>query len=179
MMGIVLSIFDKSRGPIILLAFPGLHDDNRLKQLPFLMDVHEEGFFLHEFDDLRTANWVFKTDNPQARGGIDTIMLSVVSYKEPIAIDLRSYREIIEYFIHKLQHSLELCKGINFEAFPSEYKKLATLVMSFYRFLIKEKIFFEENFEQKVFYELSHVGKTCLLNRLNATFPDNTNRIWV
>lgn len=176
MIGIVLCIFDTLIGPKILYKIPKSTINPHVEFIPNLMDLENDDFFIHEFKDLKTANYQFKVFNPSTRGMNNMLMLSVYSHDEQCPIDLSSFKEIIIYFAEKLK------KNFIFENITKDeetFNALKKVLYDFHKALAKERVFFEQNYSKKVYYELSSNGKRALLNRLNANFPDPENKVWV
>ena len=52
----ILSHFDHRYGPKILVSVPELPPSINLDHIPSLMDLYKEGFFIAEFQGVKTAN---------------------------------------------------------------------------------------------------------------------------
>ena len=169
MLGIVLSFFDTCEGPKVLLKFPSSIEKTEIAHIPNLMDVFDKGFIVYELDELKTANYVFETNNPITRGRRDTLMLSLISHHERYHLNLNSFREIIEVFVKKLKKKKDLYKAIphsNDEHGAKDFKKLKKLVYSFYNCLPTENHVSEPNLKKKLTFELSTLGKSEILSQL-------------
>jgi len=93
----LLSHFDKIMGPRIFLHSPDGINIEALKQIPALMDLDEHGFLIHVTEKYRSANRIFTIPNVHARGGMETLQLSVV-VDIKTKIDLNVFRKILTYF---------------------------------------------------------------------------------
>ena len=170
MIGIVLSMFDTCVGPKILLKYPKSVESVHINHIPKLMDVFEEGFIVYEFGSLKTANFIFETNNPVARGQRDTLMFSVISVNNQYQLNLNSFKEIIEYFVDEIKNISDLYKGLHHEEISGgskEFKKLKLLINSFYEFLPKENVVFEPKLKKKLTFELSTLGKSDIISQLS------------
>ena len=75
---VILSHFDNVLGPRVFMKIPENNETNNYHHITALMDLDEEGFSIHETDQYRSANRIFTVPNQSARGGHETLQLSVV-----------------------------------------------------------------------------------------------------
>jgi PAS domain-containing protein len=75
---VILSYFDNVLGPRIFLIIPENTSTENLTHVTALMDLDDEGFSVYMTDQYRSANRIFTIPNENARGGSDTLQLSVV-----------------------------------------------------------------------------------------------------
>ena len=75
---VILSHFHNILGPRIFMKIPEQDQMDNYHHITALMDLDEEGFSIHMTDDYRSANRIFTILNENARGGTETLQLSVV-----------------------------------------------------------------------------------------------------
>ncbi len=145
MYNLVLSHFDCRIGPRVFLNVPELPNQGLLWEIPRLMDIDEKAFFIHEFEEFKTTNLVFTIPSPIARGGQETLMISIIILNDDEA-DPRIYQELLEQFVDELKKSKEAYKAFYKESKKIEgcfevYNKIKDLLNSVYLSLPKETFF--------------------------------------
>ncbi|MHA2391462.1 MAG: ADP-ribosylation factor-like protein [Promethearchaeota archaeon] len=147
MLNLVLSHFDSTIGPKVFLNIPKLSNQILLEKIPSLMDLYEEAFFIHEFDEFKTANLIFTipSPSPYTRGGQESLMISIVLLKEE-EMDLKVFQELLKQLVAELKKIKELYRVFNRQIQNIRdnqvvYKKIEELLHSFYHSLPKETIF--------------------------------------
>ena len=75
---IILSHFHPTYGPKILLKAPESLNESEFYHLPALMDLYNEGFFIHTFGNYKSANYIFNIPNKGARGSIELLLVSII-----------------------------------------------------------------------------------------------------
>ncbi len=85
MRALVLSVFDAIQGPVGFLCDPpnALSDAQR-GVVCKLMDIHDEGFFLHIVGDIHGAHLSFKIPSKIGRGQVESLLVSIMLQKGPI-----------------------------------------------------------------------------------------------
>ncbi len=164
-----LIYFDSVLGPKIVLKSPQL-DNFRIQIIPSLMDLHEEGFFTHEMNGVRTANLMFEIPSPTARGRKEIFMISIVTFDT--FYNLSSFQEIMEIFIDGFLNIKNIHRYFesNLEEVPEE---IATYFLSFDKALPKNKDEFAQTFSKVPIYELSSIGKDFIVNSLNKNLSQS------
>ncbi|TFF96353.1 MAG: hypothetical protein EU544_00820 [Promethearchaeota archaeon] len=178
MLFVILSSFDNRLGPKIFLKTPEDVENVYLDQVPLLMDLYREGFFIHEFGNLRTANLIFEIRSPLARGRKELLMISIVSYAENFYLDLNSFKEILQFFTNRLKNIKDLYEGFHCEQLNrgrEKFSQLYELMHSFYNNLPSERQLHEKLFSQVLTFKLSSQGKSHILENLRQEL--NTRRI--
>jgi len=145
MINIVLSHFDTIIGPKVFLNIPKLSNQNLLKQIPNLMDFYGEAFFIHEFDEFKTANLIFKIPSPDSRGRQESLMISIIHLNDEI-MDLKVLEKLLIQFTNEIRNIKDLYivfnRGANiFKDIHVIYKKIEELLISLYHSLPKQTIF--------------------------------------
>lgn len=82
MIFLVLSHSHVNLGPRLVTTYPGLPDNILLDHLPFLIDFYDPGFFIHEFGELKTSNFIFTMDTMKPRGQEEIFMISIAFMTE-------------------------------------------------------------------------------------------------
>ncbi|MHA1292015.1 MAG: hypothetical protein ACTSQJ_05035 [Promethearchaeota archaeon] len=177
MIGVILSVFDNLIGPKIFLKIPKSAKLISIDYIPLLMDLFKEGFFIHEFGDLKTANLIFNIYSPMARGRTELLMFSIISYQEQYNLNLSSFKEIMEFFVYKFRKIKDLYKGFRYKELPNAcrvYKEIVDFVYSFYEFIPKDSTIIRQNFSKILVYELSPSGKDSIIKSLQSKLSKNS-----
>ena len=161
----VLSYFDNIIGPKIFLQFPNVNSHINLDYIPLIMDLYDKGFFIHECNDLKTANLIFDIKDPLARGRINRLMISIILIEKEYALNLNSFKEIMEFLALKLNKIDDLYKGFYCESMPEAidyYNEIKDFMYSFHQSLNTYK----KNVSKISIYSLSPTGKNNIIRSL-------------
>ena len=60
MEALILCRFDPTYGPKVFLKAPNSLNEEKIKDIPSLMELRSKGVFIHISEDLKTANLFFK-----------------------------------------------------------------------------------------------------------------------
>jgi len=107
---LVLSHFDSIIGPMVFLNVPKLPSQEVLNEIPRLLDFYQEGFFIYEFEDLKTSNLIFTIPSPIARGGEVNLMISIIIFNNEDT-DLNIFQETLEQFARELKEINDIYKA--------------------------------------------------------------------
>ena len=176
MIGVILSIFDNLVGPKTFFKIPNSNGPVYLDHVPLLMDLFKEGFFVHEFGDLKTANLIFEIHSPIARGRKELLMFSIISYKNDYNFNLNSFQEVMEFFVYKLKTIDNLYKGFHGKEFQdanSICNEISHLLYSFYDTLPNDNAIIKQNFSIIPSYELSPSGRDSIMTYLQEKFTQS------
>ncbi|MFX1312748.1 MAG: PAS domain S-box protein [Promethearchaeota archaeon] len=101
MEALILSRFDPFYGPKIFLKAPESLDDEKVRKIPSLMELQTKEIFIHIFKQIKTANLFFKIPNHYARGGNESLMISIITdVKSDISLMLA--HNLLENFAQNL-----------------------------------------------------------------------------
>ena len=129
------------------------------------MDLYDKGFFIHECNDLKTANLIFDIKDPLARGRINRLMISIILIEKEYALNLNSFKEIMEFLAFKLNKIDDLYKGFYCESMPEAidyYNEIKDFMYSFHQSLNTYK----KNVSKISIYSLSPTGKNNIIRAL-------------
>ena len=129
------------------------------------MDLYEQGFFIHECGELKTANLIFDIKDPIARGRINRLMISIILIEKEYTINLNSFKDIMEFAAHKLKNIDDLYKGFYRESLPEAinyYNEIKDFMYSFHQSLNTYK----QNMAKISIYSLSPTGKNNIIKSL-------------
>ena len=178
----LLCHFNHHSGPMIFLKVPELGNSIHLDHIPALMDLYNEGFFIHEYGGIRSANFIFEIPNPLTRGKAEMLMISLVSYDE--RYNLNSFQEILQFFVRQFREIPEVYKIFHHKSqYPSKkntkLKAVSDFFHSFNYSLPKKDTYFMNNTNKTLMYGLSHLGKKKIIDNLQKSFihmkkSDNT-----
>lgn len=167
----VLSHFDNRVGPKAVLILPEAPDYFQLEHVSFLIDFYEEGFFVHSFGEINSANLIFKLSNPLARGSTEVIMISLVFVNEDY--DLSSFQEILHLFAAGFEEIKEGYKAFYTEAemidASAKNEEMKQYLEEFQNSLPKERANFRLRQTKILIFGLPKAGITSIINSLENT----------
>ncbi|MGV9173341.1 MAG: hypothetical protein ACOC44_20520 [Promethearchaeia archaeon] len=172
----ILSYFDNRIGPKVLFTFPDLtsiRSNIYFKKIPILMDLYNNGFFIHEFGIIRTANLIFNIYNPSARGRQDRAMLSLLSINEDYNVDLKSFKEIMECLILNLKQDQNIHKAFRYRETENGMKcfsKMKDILLNFHNSLPANNFLAKKKLVEIPTYGLSRKEKSTIIDSIQNTF---------
>jgi len=178
----ILSNFNNRIGPQIFLKFPDIMPSMYLDRIPLLMDLHKNGFFIHEFSKIKSANLIFDVYSPLARGRKEILMLSLVSINEEYSLSLSSFQEIMLFFVNEFRKIKDIYRGFYYEQIPEakkEFIEITDFLHSFSQSLPNERAIFKQNISKILTYGLSQSGKINIIKNLQAKFSQSKQTIGV
>ena len=99
---LIFSHFDARLGPVPFLHFPDSFDKDILNQIPDLMNIFDEkGFFVHIVGDFQSANLNFEVYNPNARGDVEMLLISIILTEGDLNIKLAE--ELLKNFANEIK----------------------------------------------------------------------------
>ncbi|MFX0141961.1 MAG: PAS domain-containing protein, partial [Candidatus Hodarchaeota archaeon] len=107
---LILSHFDVIEGPRILLKAPELAEDKTLEQIPQLLNLFEEGFFVQIFSEFKSTNLIFNIPSDYARGRQEILLISILLNIEK-DIDLNLAQNLLIDFKRRLRTLPEAFKA--------------------------------------------------------------------
>ncbi|MHA1792721.1 MAG: ADP-ribosylation factor-like protein [Promethearchaeota archaeon] len=170
MKAFLLTYFDNIVGPRIFLKVPEQVNESITKNIPMLMNLYQEGFFIHEFGTFKSANLFFEISSKKARGGAEMLMATIVVSGEQGEINTRLTKTYLEKFAEEMNKVKNAYKGFYMGSNSQKgdekvFENIKELFYSFYESLpditilnpIKADIFV---------FGLSKVGKTTIIHVL-------------
>ncbi|MFX1500521.1 MAG: PAS domain S-box protein [Promethearchaeota archaeon] len=167
---IILSYFHPRYGPKILLKTPESLDEKEFYHLPALMDLYDEGFFVHTFGNYKSANYIFNIYNKGARGNIETILISLI-FDVNSNINYELSKELLIGFEREFQTIEEVYKAFyvenkQYEDASEKLKEVNDLFLTFYNSIPEENIVYKQKEAKILVFGLSYAGKTTIINYL-------------
>ncbi|MHA1723300.1 MAG: PAS domain-containing protein [Promethearchaeota archaeon] len=135
MNALVLSYFDNILGPRVFLKAPESASDSDLEMLPSLMDLNENGFFVHITDKFKSVNLIFNIFSEYARGKKENLLISMVTDINN-EINLKLSRELLEAFAKQVKNVKKGYKAFysNTSRYEFDAEKLQEIKQIFYTF---------------------------------------------
>lgn len=145
---VILSYFHPQYGPKILLKAPESLNENDFYYLPALMDIYNEGFFIHTFGNYKSANYIFNIFNKEARGSIETLLISII-FDINSNINHNLSKELLEGFEKELQDIEDVCKAFyvekkKYEDAAEKYNIVKELFFTFYNSILEKSIVYKQ-----------------------------------
>lgn len=124
-------------GPKIFLKAPKTLNEEKIKNLPLLMELRSKGVFIHIFEGIRTANLFFKVPNEYARGGVESLLISIISDVNS-DLKLTLAQELLESFAKELINLKDAYRAFDinskdYKVNPDKLKEIENLFFSFYK----------------------------------------------
>lgn len=157
-----MSRFDIKVGPKLFLNVPELPPQKNLVHIPLLMDFYEEGFFIHEFGELKTSNLIFSIPSPITRGDQENLMISIVFLEEKEE-DPKIFQGLLEEFVYELKEIQDVYKGFykeeeKFEESHQIYTKIVNLLNTVHNSFPKEIVFMKSRDINLVLFDFIKEG---------------------
>jgi small GTP-binding protein len=175
---LILSHFHEKIGPKIVLTAPESHEDINLDQIPSLMDLYDDGFFVHMFGNFKSANFIFEIPSQHGRGKIEMLLITIL-------IDVDSYinfdlsKELLEGFRKAIQKIEDAYKAFYvgneiYETAKNKFDEIKSLFFTFYNSIPEESIMYERKDAKVLVFGLANAGKTTLINNLKTEITKET-----
>jgi PAS domain S-box-containing protein len=137
---LILCRFDPIYGPKIFLKAPKSLNEEEIKKIPTLMEIRPDGFFIHIFENLKTANLFFKIPSAYARGGKEGFLISIVSNINS-ELKLMWAKELLESFAQNLTNLEEVYKAFDYDTKnyigdKGKLSEIENLFFSFYNSIV-------------------------------------------
>ena len=167
---LVLSHFDQIKGPKTFMTVGDEIPDNYLDEVPSYMDYHDEGYFIHEYGKIKSANLIFLVPNPLARGGSEIVMISVVLIDENS--DPRNYYTTLEQFVKSIKKidNIETSFYLNKDNNSGAYcilEKIESLMYSTYNTLPVKPVYIISDGAKVLMLNLNKEDNSTLLEFLD------------
>jgi len=154
---IILSRFDPVYGSKIFLKTSDTLNEEELMQIPQLMAIPSKGFFIHVFENLKTANLFFKLPSKFARGRFEKLLISIITDINN-DLNLALSRELLESFATSLLNLKDAYKAFDIEmkdykGDPEKLSEIEKLISVFYITIkpaIKALEISEQNLKERV-----------------------------
>ncbi len=157
MKAIILSRFDPVYGSKIFLKTSDTLNEEELMHIPQLMTIPSKGFFIHVFENLRTANLFLKLPSKFARGRFEKLLISIITDINN-DLNLTLSQELLESFATSLLNLNDAYKAFDIEmkdykGDPEKLSEIEKLLSSFYITIkpaIKALEISEQNLKERV-----------------------------
>ncbi|MHA2120866.1 MAG: GAF domain-containing protein [Promethearchaeota archaeon] len=116
---LILSRFDPLYGPKIVLKAPKSLEEEIVNKIPSLMELPTKEVFIHIFGKFKTANLFFKLSSPFARGGYESLLISLVTESSK-NLTLMLANELLTGFTTHITELEDAYKAFDHE--PKEFK---------------------------------------------------------
>lgn len=135
---IVLSHFNVIQGPKIVLQVPETSTINDIEQIPQLLNLYDEGFFIQIFPTFKSANLVFEIDSMYARGKREMLLISILVGENEGSVNLNFAQQLLESFVKEFKEIEYIYKGLyvnsqRFQGATEKFNEIRNLLFSFYK----------------------------------------------
>ncbi|MFX1379442.1 MAG: hypothetical protein ACFFA4_10150 [Promethearchaeota archaeon] len=162
----VLSHFDSIIGPKVFFNVPELLSQEVLDEIPRFLDFYQEGFFIYEFENIKTSNLIFTVPSPIARGREVNLMISIIIMDDENT-DPSIFQETLEQFACELKQVKDIYKAFDSDKNSSIdqneiSKTVEELLNSVYFALPKDTISSEKREINLVLFDFFEEGESQL-----------------
>ncbi|MHA2392468.1 MAG: hypothetical protein ACXAEX_11040 [Promethearchaeota archaeon] len=126
---VALSYFHRKIGPSVFYSYPKDSLDRELSvKIANIMDLYNEGFFTHSFENLKSLNYYFEIHSDWARGNMEMLMVSTIIDQQLSPEIEEKISELCVEFSEQLQSNEEIFTAfyINDINYHEEDKDLIT-----------------------------------------------------
>ena len=175
MNSIVLSYFNGTYGPKILIETPKIFSDTQTAHVAKLIDsAFEKGFFIHKFPDMFSTNYFFEVPSPWARGNRELVLISIIfspDYKESLSIYETPLTEFVSKFlkdneIYRCFYISEFSKLKFKDSIQIKFQEAQNLVQDLLNVLPSEMLSIHKSTAKLFVFGLDRAGKTTILSRI-------------
>ncbi|MHA1786294.1 MAG: ADP-ribosylation factor family protein [Candidatus Helarchaeota archaeon] len=183
-MPIIFSFFHPIKGPSQMFIIP---EDEAQKdgyrEITKLLDfVEKKGFFVHSFENFKTANYYFEIPSDWARGKREMALVSVVFEKE--GFNSQIFQIPLSEFVIELLSIKDIYKGFyintpsNGDANEIQAKntEIKALLENLFKVLPKSIVSIKKKSLKLFVFGLDRAGKTSILERLKRNEFVQTKR---
>ncbi|MFX1275800.1 MAG: PAS domain S-box protein [Promethearchaeota archaeon] len=175
---LLLSHFNAKFGPLIFMMAPETSNKEEFDQIPSLMDLYSEGYFMHVFGDFKSANYIFNIPSERGRGKVETLLISIVVDMDS-DINLEMSKELLEGFVSEFQaiedsYKAFLVDRLEYADAEDKLQEVKNLFDSFYKTIPKESVMYERKDAKILVFGLSQAGKTTIMNSIRKEMSNRT-----
>ncbi len=133
---LILSYFHSMIGPKILFQAPESSQNDSFDEILSLMDLRDEGFFVHISGGFKSANNLFEIPSSYARGSRDILLISFLISENEGDINIDITREFLERFEREIKKIKDAYKAFYLDSstFVGDQNKLNEIRTMFYTF---------------------------------------------
>ncbi|MFX1496980.1 MAG: PAS domain S-box protein [Promethearchaeota archaeon] len=159
--------------PYIFQKVPETIERDDLKQVPTLIELYEDGFFIHMFGTFKTANLLFDIPSKYSRTKKERLLISIiVDNKSKIKATLA--QELLEGFVEEFKKIKKVYKAFYvdsqvYQGDPDKLEKIKTLLNTFNATFPEEQVIFEQKEAKVLIFGLSLAGKTTIIRTRRKT----------
>ena len=111
---LVLTHFNIKAGPQVFLKAPESTSINEIQMIPNLLNLYNEGFFIHIFEGSKSYNYIFNIDSQYTRGNKEILLLSMMT-EVNTALDAYFAEQILKDFARELNDITDAYQGFYFD----------------------------------------------------------------
>ncbi|MFW9950268.1 MAG: ADP-ribosylation factor-like protein, partial [Candidatus Thorarchaeota archaeon] len=164
---ITLSYLNPFFRPYVFLKVPDSAENDYLSQVPFLMQMYDNGFFKHMFGKFKTANLLFEIPSEYARTKREHLLISIIidnKSKFDTALTQKLLEGLVEEF--KIVEFAFKAFYINSQVYKGDinkYNEIKKLLNTFYTTFPKKEVIFEQKEAKILVFGLYLAGKTTII----------------
>jgi hypothetical protein len=185
---LILSHFNIFEGPIIAFRIPENSNFKGFKTIPKHLSIHEENFFIYDYEIFKTANLKFRVPSKTKRMEYEDLMISVVIINEQISPKI--FQSILKKFEEEIKNLNHIYKGLynSFEEHTAKFLEIKKLLLKYYqaineidgiRFDIKLNYKFPWGSHICYFYQKKEDLMDILVPYIKVGLEENQFCVWV
>lgn len=164
---IILSHLNPFFRPYIFLKVPETIERDDLNQIPWLIEMYENGFFKHMFGTFKTANLLFDIPSEYSRTKKEHLLISVIIDKDS-KFNTSLTQKLLEGFVEEFRKIDSVYKAFYitsqvYEGDVNKYNAVKTLLDAFNTSIPQNDVIFEQKEAKVLVFGLFLAGKTTLI----------------
>ncbi|MFX0005003.1 MAG: ADP-ribosylation factor-like protein, partial [Promethearchaeota archaeon] len=153
--------------PYIFLKIPETIQRDDLKQVPYLINLYDDGFFIHTFGTFKTANLIFDIPSEYSNTSKERLLITLVTdSKSQINVNLA--QEFLEGLVEDFKKIEDVYKAFYmdsriYEGDPAKLEEIRLLLDMFNTSFPEEEVIFEQKEAKILIFGLTMAGKTTII----------------
>lgn len=165
---LILNHFNVKIGPVSILYHPTTISHRVLEKTAQLLNIMEnKDFFIHIIRGMNSANHQFNISNEEARGGFESLQISMILTDNNINVDFS--QKFLAEFVAEIKKIPEVHKAFYKEMYKDgedKFVELESLFKSFYDAIPEEKCIQNQRDAKVFIFGLAQAGKTSIIKRM-------------
>ncbi|MFX0040384.1 MAG: ADP-ribosylation factor-like protein [Promethearchaeota archaeon] len=153
--------------PYIFLKVPETIQRDDIKQVPYLIDLYDGGFFIHTFGTFKTANLMFNIPSKYSNTTKEHLLITLVTENKS-QINNSLAQEFLEGLVEDFKKIEDAYKAFYmnsriYEGDPAKLEEIRLLLDTFNTSFPEEEVIFEQKEAKILIFGLTMAGKTTII----------------
>ena len=153
--------------PYIFLKIPETIQREDIKQVPYLIDLYDDGFFIHTFGTFKTTNLIFDIPSEYSNTTKEHLLITLVTdSKSQINVNLA--QKFLEGLVEDFKKIEDVYKAFYvdsriYKGDPAKLEEIRLLLDMFNSSFPEEEVIFEQKEAKILIFGLTMAGKTTII----------------